>query len=238
MKSKYEIRLEIWKLLEEERVAIFPFPLEGRIPNFIGANIAADKLDELSLWRKARVIKTNPDSPQKWIREKALKHGKTVYMAVPRLKNEKCFLKIDPKKIINYTQASTIKGAFRYGEALFPDEMEMIDVVVIGSVAVNQKGGKIGKGGGFSDLEYSIGRKFGIINEDTPTITTIHQLQLVDYEIPMEVHDVSIDFIITRNKVIRTKNIYSKPNRIYWNIIGNKIFEIPILQKVKAQNKL
>ena len=96
----------------------------------------------------------------------------------------------------------------------------------------------MGKGGGFSDLEYSIGRKFGIINENTPTITTIHQLQLVDYEIPMEVHDVSIDYIVTRNKVIRTKNIYTKPKRIYWNIIGNKIFEIPILQKISAQNKL
>ena len=93
MKSKDKIRLEIWKILEEEKVAIFPFPPKGRIPNFIGANIAAEKLDELSLWRKARVIKTNPDAPQKWVREKALKHGKIVYMAVPRLKNEKCFIR-------------------------------------------------------------------------------------------------------------------------------------------------
>jgi len=80
MKTKQEIRKEIWDLLEEKNVVTFPRPVYGRIPNFIGANVAAERLDELSIWKKARVIKSNPDSPQKWVRENALKHGKTVYI--------------------------------------------------------------------------------------------------------------------------------------------------------------
>ena len=78
MKSKEKIRNIIWDLLEEKNVTTFPRPVHGRIQNFIGANIAAEKLNELTIWKKARIIKSNPDSPQKWIREKALKHGKTV----------------------------------------------------------------------------------------------------------------------------------------------------------------
>lgn len=94
LKNKEEIRNLIWKTLEENNVVTFPRPAYGRIPNFIGANIAAEKLEEISVWRKARTIKSNPDAPQKWVREKALRQGKTVYMAVPRLREEKCFLQL------------------------------------------------------------------------------------------------------------------------------------------------
>lgn len=153
-----------------------------------------------------------------------------------RLRKEKCFLKIDPKKIHNVTQASTIKGAFRYGEHVFPDEMSTVDVIIVGSVAVNKKGAKLGKGGGFSDLEYAIARQFGIIDVDTPTITTVHQLQLVNEEIPMDEHDVPMDYIITRDKVIKTDTSYPKPSGIDWNIIGDKIKEIPVLQTLKTRN--
>ena len=96
-----------------------------------------------------------------------------------------------------------------------------------------KKGAKIGKGGGFSDLEYAIGREFEIFDEDTPTISTVHRFQLVDYECPMEKHDVSLDYILTRDNVIISNTTYSKPKGIDWNILGNKINEIPILQKLK-----
>ncbi len=238
LKSKEEIRKEIWDLLEKTNVAAFPRPVYGRIPNFIGASIAAEKLDELSVWRKARIIKSNPDSPQKWVRERALRKNKTLYMAVPRLREEKCFLKIDPKKIANINQASTIKGAFKYGTPVYPDEIEKVDVIIIGSVAVNKKGAKIGKGGGFSDLEYAFGREFGFVDEKTPTITTVHPIQIVDYECPMQEHDVSLDYILTRDNIIFTNTNYVKPKGIDWSIIGDKINKIPLLQKIKKSKDL
>lgn len=236
MKNKQEIRKEIWDLLEEKNVTTFPRPIHGRIPNFIGANVAAEKLDELSIWKKARDVKSNPDSPQRWVRQRALKHGKTVYMAVPRLREEKCFIKLDPKKISNINQASTIKGAFKYGKKIYPDEIDKIDVVMIGSVAVSKRGAKIGKGGGFSDIEYAILSEFGKIFDKTPTISTVHHLQIVEYNIPMENHDVPLDFIVTRNEIIKTDTTYKKPNKIYWDLLGDKIKEIPILEKLQRKN--
>jgi len=86
-----------------------------------------------------------------------------------------------------------------------------VDLIIVGSVAVNKEGAKIGKGGGFSDLEYALGREYGIVDENTPTITTVHRLQLLNYEISMEEHDVPMDYIVTRDAIINTNTSFSKP---------------------------
>jgi hypothetical protein len=50
-------------------------------------------------------------------------------------------------------------------------------------------------------------------------------------------HDVPMDYIVTRNDIIKSDISYVKPKRIDWNIIGDKIKEIPILQILKNRNK-
>ena len=85
--SKQQIREKIWSLLEKEGVALFP-GAHGRIPNFKGAELAAKLLPTLPEWQKARHIKANPDAPQRPVRYLALTSGKTIYMAVPRLRGE------------------------------------------------------------------------------------------------------------------------------------------------------
>jgi len=113
--QKQLIRERIWRLLEEKKVALFPRPVYGRIPNFAGAEIAAQRLLSLKVWEKGEVVKSNPDSPQVHVREQALREGKTVVMATPRLLNG--FLVLKPGLIEPYRirEAATIKGAFKYG---------------------------------------------------------------------------------------------------------------------------
>src|ERR687887_2829090 len=94
---KADIRNLTWQLLVQQGVARFP-GASGRIPNFAGADKAARILRELTVWRKAQVIKVNPDAPQLPVRRAALQDGKILYMAVPSLRAEKCFLEIDPQK--------------------------------------------------------------------------------------------------------------------------------------------
>ncbi len=232
MPAKQEIRKKIWDLLEEKDIARFPRPVHGRIPNFVGAQTAARKLEELKEWKNASVIKANPDSPQKWVRKKALEEGKIVYMAVPRLKKERCFLQINPGKI-EREKAITIRGAFIYGKEVFPWEMKKVDMLVVGSVAVNKKGARVGKGGGYSDLEFAIGKEMGIITKNTVVVTTVHPLQVLNVEIPMEKHDVPVDYIITPSSIIASHTSYKKPDGIYWDIIKKEQIEkIPVLRKL------
>ncbi|MGH9824719.1 MAG: 5-formyltetrahydrofolate cyclo-ligase [Blastocatellia bacterium] len=171
--TKSEIRLAVWDLMQESKVARFP-GARGRIPNFKGAERCAELVAQLDVWTKAHSIKANPDSPQRAIRHLALKQGKTVYMAVPRLREEKCFVELDPEKLgKKIYEASSIKGAFDHGRQVSIDEMKRIDLILCGSVAVRRDGARVGKGGGYSDLEYGLAREFKKISSHTPVITYI-----------------------------------------------------------------
>src|SRR5919109_1295498 len=91
-------------------------------PNFVGAERAADRLCELDVWKRAKVLKCNPDSPQRPVRLRALEEGKTVYMAVPRLRELECFIELDPSGLgKNMAKASSIEGAFRFGRPVRPE---------------------------------------------------------------------------------------------------------------------
>jgi hypothetical protein len=60
----------------------------GKIPNFLGAEAAADRLAALPAWAAAHVVKANPDTAQRAVRARALTDGKVLCMAVPRLADE------------------------------------------------------------------------------------------------------------------------------------------------------
>jgi 5-formyltetrahydrofolate cyclo-ligase len=237
--TKQEIRERVWRLMEAEGVARFP-GAKGRIPNFKGAEQCASRVAELKAWDRARVIKANPDSPQRAIRHLALKQGKTIYMAVPRLRERKCFVELDPERIgKRLYEASSIKGAFELGRQVAVDEMKPVDLILCGSVAVRRDGARVGKGGGYSDLEYAIARELGLVEARTPVITTIHQLQLVDEDIELKPHDIPVDFIITPDETVSTRSKHPRPKGIYWEYLDEeKIKAIPLLRDVQEDGIL
>ena len=189
--------------MEERGIATFPKPIFHRIPNFVGAEKATQNLRELPEYEVARVIFCNPDSPQRPVREGALRDGKIVVMATPRLR--KGFLLLDPNKIPqdSISRAATIRGAFKHGRLVEPSEVR-VDLFVAGSVAVSPDGGRLGKGTGYSDQEYTILKDSGGLTSKTPVVTTVHDIQIVE-KIPREEWDVSVDVIVTPTRVIRTK---------------------------------
>jgi 5-formyltetrahydrofolate cyclo-ligase len=233
--TKQEIREAVWRLLQSEHVARFP-GARGRIPNFTGAEQCATRVAELKVWQTAQFIKANPDSPQRAIRHLALKQGKTIYMAVPRLRDEKCFVELDPKRLgKNLYAASSIKGAFEFGRQVSVSKMKPVDLILCGSVAVRRDGARIGKGGGYSDLEYAIAIELGVISPATPVITTVHPLQIVTGRIALAPHDIPVDFIVTPEESISTKTRLSRPEGIYWDCLDDeKIAAIPLLKRLRA----
>lgn len=231
MQTKDQLRERVWRTLQEARVARFP-GAEGRIPNFIGAEACAKVLAETPYWKAARVLKVNPDSPQRAIRQRALAEGKILYMAVPRLRSEKLFIELDPKKLkCSPFAASSIKGAGQYGRSVALDELKKIDLVVCGSVAVNRQGARVGKGGGYSDLEFALLTEQKKIGAQTPIVTSVHPLQIVDDEIPMTEHDIPLSAIVTPTEIVAIPTRFPRPKRIYWNMLPEeKIDAIPVLQ--------
>jgi 5-formyltetrahydrofolate cyclo-ligase len=108
-----------------------------------------------------------------------------------------------------------------------------VDLIFAGSVAVNKKGSRIGKGGGYSDLEYAIGREFGFVKEDVVILTTVHPLQIMDGDLPETDHDFRIDFVVTPNEIIPTRCEGSRPKGILRDhLTEQKISGILILEEI------
>lgn len=231
--DKQALRERVWDELEESGDARFPFPPHGRIPNFAGAERAAERLAGTDAWAEADVVKSNPDSPQRPVRRRALDDGKVVYMAVPRLRDEKCFLRLDPDEIEDIDHATTIGGSSEVGVQVGPDEMPAVDLIVSGSVAVNDRGARVGKGEGYSDLEFAVLREFGLVADGTTTVTTVHELQVVDEAIPTTPRDVPIDRVFTPERAVRTAAPDAKPTGVSWDDLDDdRLDEIPILQRM------
>jgi 5-formyltetrahydrofolate cyclo-ligase len=95
--AKQFVRERVWTLLEESGAA--PRGVHGRIPDFTGSDQAAERLTALDEWRAARVMKANPDRAQLPVRQKALRSGKLVYMAMPKLTDIRPFFRLDPGEL-------------------------------------------------------------------------------------------------------------------------------------------
>src|SRR5271157_5601308 len=174
--AKAIVRNRVWERLIETGVNVGP--AFGRIPNFVGADAAAKRLSELDEWRRARVIKCNPDPPQIPVRLRALYDGKLLFAPVPYLTKGFPYLRIDPDKLaakgVDFETAATAQGFLQHGEPVGFDDMEKLDFCVVGCVAVTRSGGRTGKGAGFADLEHGIFRELCITRAETPIATTVH----------------------------------------------------------------
>ncbi len=228
-RAKQAIREHIWALLERERVARFP-GATGRIPNVAGAPAAAARLTSLPAWQAARVVKSNPDAPQLPVRARALADGKLLYMAVPRLTDERPFILLDPGRLeVPPRRAASITGSARVGRRIRVVELQPVDLVVCGSVAVNREGARVGKGGGFSDLEFALLVEAGLIGPGTVVATTVHPLQLLEEALPETDHDFRLDLIVAGEEVIRCRRT-RRPRGILWDHLDPaKIAAVPTL---------
>src|SRR5215211_204086 len=227
--AKQEVRERVWALLERRKAARFP-GARGRVPNFAGATAAAACLAAQPPWRDARVVKANPDAPQLPVRARALAEGKLLLVAVPRLTDPRPFLVLDPERIdVPPRRAASIGGAARHGRKTAVDEVPPVDLVVCGSVAVNREGARVGKGGGFSDLEFALLVEAGLIGTDTVVATTVHPLQVLEEPLPETDHDFRLDVIVAGEEVIRCRRT-RRPQGILWDHLdAAKVAAIPAL---------
>lgn len=231
--AKQEARERTWSLLEGEGAA--PPGVHGHIPNFVGADRAAERLAELEAWRAAAVVKSNPDKAQLPVRVRALNDGKLLYMAVPRLATPNPFYLLDPDSLTTpFESAVTSGGAADAAPTIGVEDMRPVDLIVCGSVAVNRRGARIGKGAGYADIEVALLAEAGLIGPQTTIVTTVHHLQVVDEELPEKAHDFSLDLIVTPDEVIEC-GPPRRPTGIMREELSNEMVRsIPVLERYDA----
>ncbi|XP_074108096.1 methenyltetrahydrofolate synthase domain-containing protein lost isoform X2 [Cotesia typhae] len=241
--SKHGYRKKVWNYMMDNDLVNFPSIVYHRIPNFKGAEEAAKRLSELEEFKKARVLKVNPDKPQEPVRLLALETGKEILVPIPRLKSGLFFhvVPVTPDGAAAPTQQTLKAMATRFGiethgKSVSIDADIKVDLVVLGSVCVSREGYRIGKGEGFSDLEFAIMMRMKAVNDDTVVVTTVHDYQLIDkFEDGLfERHDVPVDIIVTPTQTIFVNDKLKKPEGIFWNILTpRRIKTMQILQILK-----
>ncbi|VFV19828.1 methenyltetrahydrofolate synthase [Lynx pardinus] len=239
--SKQDIREQIWDYMESRNLADFPRPVHHRIPNFKGSYLACQNVRDLEVFARTREVKVDPDKPLEGIRLLALQSKKTLLVPTPRLRTG-LFNKITPppgatKDVLR--KCATSQGVRNYSTPVGLDSRVLVDLVVVGSVAVSEKGWRIGKGEGYADLEYAMMVSMGAVGPETPVVTIVHDCQVIDIpEALLEDHDLTVDYILTPTRVIATGCERPKPTGILWSKISWEVMgKIPVLQSLRHREK-
>uniref|UniRef100_A0A8B9TAT9 Methenyltetrahydrofolate synthase domain-containing protein n=1 Tax=Anas platyrhynchos TaxID=8839 RepID=A0A8B9TAT9_ANAPL len=235
--SKGGVRELVWGYLESSGLADAPRPVHGRIPNFKGASHAATRLLALQEFKAASTVKINPDAPQKNARFLTLEARKTLLVPTPRLRSG-LFNRIVPpagatKEILRI--CSTSRGIKEYSVPVGLDGKVRVDLVFVGSVAVSEKGWRIGKGEGYADMEYAMMVSMGAVKEETPVVTNC----VLDIaEELLDDHDLTVDYILTPTRTIKTNCKRPKPQGIIWHKVSYEMLaKIPILKSLRYKEK-
>jgi 5-formyltetrahydrofolate cyclo-ligase len=199
--AKQAIRERVWFQLEH--VGVAEPGVRGYIPAFDGAAQAASRLADLPAWQQARILEVAPDRAQLPVRIRALQDGKLVYMAAPKLATTEPFYLLDPHTLpLPATEAADRTVAARIAPGIAISQMQVIDLIVCGSVAVNEQGARLGKGAGYSDIEAALLAEAGLLSQQTIIATTVHDLQVLNEDLPEQPHDFRVDLIVTPERTI------------------------------------
>jgi 5-formyltetrahydrofolate cyclo-ligase len=157
-------------------------------------------------------------------------------MAVPRLAEPQPFFLLDPDRLADRPRtAASINGATRSARRVGLDELSPVDLVVTGCVAVSADGARLGKGGGFSDLEFAVAWEAGLVGRRTIVVTTVHETQVVEPgRIPVTDHDVRLDVIVTPERIIECPRGRRPTPGVRWDeLTDDKIASLPVLRRLR-----
>jgi 5-formyltetrahydrofolate cyclo-ligase len=161
-------------------------------------------------------------------------------MAVPRLREAACFYELDPERVDDIEAAPTVSHVADHARQVGPEAVEGVDLVVSGSVAVTEDGARVGKGEGYSDLEFAVLRELDLVGAATTVATTVHELQVVDgpesalgtaaVEVPVDAHDVPMDLVVTPDRTVETATPFDRPAGVDWAALSTERIEaMPVL---------
>ena len=177
--TKDQLRQRVWQSLADSGDARDEDGPFNRIPDFAGAEAAAEHLRKLPLWKSAKVIKSNPDPPQAFVRRAALQDGKRLYVPVPCLTHGFPFLLLDPSALraAGLTPDDVMFSGVRCCTASVEFSRWSGWTSASSAGAVTSAGGRTGSG---RRPRARLFRHYGTcVPGVTPVVSTVHALQVV-----------------------------------------------------------
>jgi len=242
--EKQQIRLKVWQKLKNVALPDSRFHLnfEEYIPDFKDSSEACNQIVKSKEYKKSKFLFITPDNCLTTTREQAIKDGKNIIVSTYGI--YRGFILI-AKNMINKGDevfASTLDGLEYFGKSISLNEIKnfgKIDLMLTGASAVSKNGVRFGKGHGFFDLEWGMFADLKIVDENTPIIAVVHDVQVVDFDLEPSNTDIIVDWIITNKQKLSTNRKKNRPSGIYWDLLEKGMLEAtpPLRELKKILNK-
>jgi len=237
--GKDYIRSRVWSELRRyaKPDSRFHFNFSEFIPDFEGSEACVEKIRGLEEYRRAGVVFITPDNCLVLLRMWAIKDLKKVVMPTYGIRRGFVLLSRELVPEGKEDFAATLDGAELFGRRItLRDVMGLgrVDLIVTGASVVDTRGVRYGKGHGYFDLEWAMLREIGVVDDDTPVITVVHDVQLVEESIEVSPYDTVTDIIVTPTRIIYTGRPVAKPRGIIWEKLPREMVEeIPPLRELR-----
>jgi len=237
--EKQQIRQKVWEKLKNVALPDSRFHLnfEEYIPDFKDSINAHNQIIKSKEYKESKLLFITPDNCLTTVREQAIKDGKNIVVSTYGIYRGFILIKNNMVDKGNEVFASTLDGLEHFGKNVSLKEIKdlgKIDLMLTGASAVSKNGVRFGKGHGFFDLEWGMFADIKIVNEKTPIIAVVHDLQVVNFDLEPSDTDIIVDWIITNKQKLSTKRSKSRPTGIYWDLLEKGMLEAtPPLQELK-----
>ncbi|MEO0385466.1 MAG: 5-formyltetrahydrofolate cyclo-ligase [Pseudomonadota bacterium] len=207
------------------------------IPDFEGSELATDRIVAEDAYKGSQFAFITPDNCLYDLRRRMIEDGKTFVMSTYGI--YRGFLLMEPEMVPQgaAAYAAWLDGMEHFGRPISLGEIARrgrFDLMVTGASAVSVNGVRFGKGHGFFDLEWGMFTDLGLVDEGTPVIACVHDVQMVEDQLQPSETDILVDQIATPEQLHTVARRAKRPHGVKWDLLDQKqIDETPPLQELQ-----
>lgn len=239
MSTSKIIRERIWTKLHDVAKPDTRFHMNFAevIPDFEGSEQATDRLVAEPDYQQSEFAFITPDNCLADLRRRMIEDGKSFVMSTYGI--YRGFLLLEPDMVPEGAAlyASWLDGMEHFGRPISLEEIAKrgrFDLMVTGASAVSVNGVRFGKGHGFFDLEWGMFTDLGLVDETTPVMAVVHDVQLVTDQLQPSETDILVDKIATPGQMHTVERRAKRPSGVKWPLLEPKqIDQTPPLQELQ-----
>lgn len=239
--DRESLRSLVWDRLRDVAIPDSRFHLDFSmyIPDYPGSELIPDTLRALPSYPGSGPVFVTPDNNLEGLRAALLRERRPLLMTTYGILRGFMFFPAGSVPAHASEFAASLDGAERFGQPYDLAQvrsLERLDFLVTGASAVNHEGIRFGKGHGYFDVEWALLRDIGLVDETSPVIACVHDVQFVDENLEWQETDTLVDWVVTPSRTVRIDRRRPKPSGIRWDSLDPKLLAtIPPLRELKAR---
>lgn len=237
------IRQKVWSKLKAVAKPDSRFHLNFNevIPDFEDSEKASDRIVAMAAYKSSKYAFITPDNCLVDLRRRMIAEGKPFIMSTYGI--YRGFLLMEPGMVPRGAElyAAWLDGMEHFGKPISlaeAAERARFDFMVTGASAVSRNGVRFGKGHGFFDLEWGMFTDLGMVDESTPVVAIVHDVQVVDEMLVPSATDILVDHIATPSRMINIERRAKRPSGVKWELLSKEQIEsTPPIQELQRMRK-